>query len=193
MTRTQLRLLLIIPRIQLLTNTIQQLHITLLRILLQTLDKRITHRPRRRAANLRIRTRLCVLTATPHDHVRRARLGTDVPLIRIASLGCLLEKTHGRARHSAEVAAHVGRGHAEEAFAGFFGQVGLFENALGAVDVGQVEGGAGVAGIEDAGEADARSKGADHDLVHLVVDDVADGAEVDGVDYFVVAVFFVAV
>jgi hypothetical protein len=29
--------------------------------------------------------------------------------------------------------------------------------------------------------------------VHFVVDDVAGGAEVDGVDYFVVAVVFVAV
>ena len=77
--------------------------------------------------------------------------------------------------------------------AGFFGEVGLFEDALGGVDVGEVEGGAGVAGVEDGGEADAGLEGADHDAMHFVVDDVAGLAEVDGVDDFVIAVFFVAV
>ena len=36
-------------------------------------------------------------------------------------------------------------------------------------------------------------EGRDHDAVHFVVDNVAGGAEVDGVDYFIVTVVFVAV
>ena len=50
-----------------------------------------------------------------------------------------------------------------------------------------------MAGIENGGEAHARLQGLDQDSVHFVVDDVAIGAEVYGVDDFVVAVVFVAV
>ena len=50
-----------------------------------------------------------------------------------------------------------------------------------------------MARVEDGGQSDAGLQGGHHDAVHFVVDDVAGGAEVDGVDDFVVAVVFVAV
>ena len=77
--------------------------------------------------------------------------------------------------------------------ASFFGEVGLFEDALGGIDVWKVERGAGMAGVEDCGQADTGLEGLDEDAVHVVVDDVTGNSEVDGVDDFVVAVVFVAV
>lgn len=50
-----------------------------------------------------------------------------------------------------------------------------------------------MAGVEDGGETDTGREAADHDVVHFVVDNVAVCTEVDGVDDFVVAVFFVAI
>jgi len=147
-------------------------------------QREIHQRTSRTARNLRIRTRLRILTATPHNDIRRTRLRPQIPLVRILPLCRLLEESHRRARDPAVVARHQSGGDAEEAFAGFFGEVGLFEDALRAVDVGQVEGGAGVAGVEDAGEADAGGEGLDEDAVHFVVDNVPDLAEVEGVDYW---------
>lgn len=192
MTAAQLRLLRILGR-QLIPNAIQQLHIALLRILLHGRDERPAHRARRLRGNRRVRTRLVVLAARPHHHVRGARLGRHGAVVRLVPVGGLLDEAHEVGRHAAHVAARVRRDDGEEALARFFCQVGLFEDALGGVDVGQVEGGAGVAGVEDGGEAHAGGEGGHHDAVHFVVDDVADLAEVDGVDDLVVAVGFVAV
>lgn len=192
MTTAQLRLLRILG-LQLIPNAIKQLHIALLRILLHRRNKRPAHRPRRLRRNRRIRTGLIILTPRPHDHIRRRRLGRNSPIVRLVARGRLLEEAHDVAGDAAHVAARVRGDDGEETLAGFFGEVGLFEDALRAVDVGQVEGGAGVAGVEDCGEADAGLEGGYHDAVHFVVDDVADLAEVDGVDDLVVAVGFVAV
>ena len=192
MTAAQLRFLRIFL-LQILPDGIKQLHITLLRILLEGRDERPTHRPRRLAANIRIGTSLRILTATPHDNIGRTRLRPSCLLQTLIALCSLFEETHGCRSHAADIAAGVGGYEAEEALAGFFGQVGFFEDALGGVDVGEVEGGAGVAGVEDCGQADAGGEGHDEDAVHFVVDDVAGLAEVDGVDDFVVAVIFVAV
>lgn len=192
MTTAQLRLLRIFT-LQLIPYTIQQLHITLLRIFLQRCDESPRHGPCRLARDLRVLTRLCIFTARPHDHIGGTRFGLFVPLIRGVAGSCFFEKAHGGGGHASHVAAGVGGDDAEEALAGFFGEVGFFEDALGGVDVGEIEGGSGVAGIEDGGEADAGLEGADHDAVHLVVDDVAGYTEVDGVDDFIVAIFFVAV
>jgi hypothetical protein len=50
-----------------------------------------------------------------------------------------------------------------------------------------------VAGIEDGGQSHTRLEGRDHDAVHLIVDNVASGAEINGIDDFVITVIFVAV
>jgi hypothetical protein len=49
-----------------------------------------------------------------------------------------------------------------------------------------------VAGVEDGGQAHTGLEGFYDVVVDLVVDDVASGLVVDGIDYFVVAVVFVA-
>ena len=50
-----------------------------------------------------------------------------------------------------------------------------------------------MAGIENGGQAHAGLEGFDHDDMHIVVDDVSDLSEVDWVDYFIIAIVFVAV
>lgn len=145
--------------------------------------KRSHQRTSRTSRNLRVRTRLRVLTPTPHDHIRGTCLRPQIPLIRILSLRRFFEEAHCCAGNPAVVARHQPRGDSEEAFAGFFGKVGLFENTLSGVDVGEVESGARVAGVKNAGEADAGGEGLYQDPVHFVIDDVADLAEVERVDY----------
>ena len=62
-----------------------------------------------------------------------------------------------------------------------------------AVDVRQVEGGAGVAAVEDGGQAHARLQRGYHDAVHFIVDNVAGRSEVDRIDYFIIAIVFVTI
>lgn len=50
-----------------------------------------------------------------------------------------------------------------------------------------------MAGVEDGSQADAGLQRGNHDAVHFIVDNVAGGTEVNGVDYFVIAVIFVAI
>ncbi len=50
-----------------------------------------------------------------------------------------------------------------------------------------------MARIEDGGKANAPLQGTHHDPVHFVVRDVADMAEIDRINDFVVAVVFVSV
>lgn len=150
MTTAQLRLLRILA-LQLIPDTIQQLHIALLRVLLQRCDKRPRHGTRRLPRNLRVLARLRILAAGPHDHVGRTRLGLFVPLVGRVAGGCFFEEAHGGGGHASHVAAGVCGDDSEEALAGFFGEIGFFEDALGGVDVGKVECGSGVAGVEDGG------------------------------------------
>lgn len=96
-------------------------------------------------------------------------------------------------KHAIQIALAIRRQHAEDVGAGVFGEVGFFEDALGRVNVWKIEGGAGMARVKDGGEANAGGEGADHDAVHFVVCNVAYLAEIDGVDYFVVAIVFIAV
>jgi hypothetical protein len=136
---------------------------------------------------------LIILAARPHDHIRGRRLRSNGAVIRLIARRGLLEEAHDIIRDAAHVAARVRRDDTQQALAGLLGEVGLLEDALGRVDVGQVERGAGVARVEDGGQAHAGLQGGHHDAVHLVVDDVAHLPEVDGVDDFVVAVGLVAV
>lgn len=150
MTTAQLRLLRVLA-LQLVPDTVQQLHVALLRVLLQRRDEGPRHGTRRLAGDIRILRRLRVLAAGPHDDIGGRRLGFLVALIDCIAGGGLFEEAHGGIRNASHVATSVGRDDAEEALAGFFGEVGFFENALGGVDVGQVEGRPGMAGVEDGG------------------------------------------
>lgn len=192
MTTTQLGFL-GISTLQFIANTVQQLHITLVRILLQCGDESPTHGSGRLTSDIRILTSLSVLAATPHDDIRWTRLGLFGTLVVGVAGGGFFEESHGSAGDAADIAAGVRGDHGEETGAGFFEQVGFLEHALSGVDVGEVEGGARMAGVEDGGEATPRGEAFDHDAMHLVVNDVALAAEVDGVDDLVIAVFFIAV
>lgn len=192
MTAAQLRLLLILA-LELIANTIQQLHIALLRVLLERRDESPRHGTRRLASDIRILGGLGILAAGPHDDIGRRSLGLLVALIGgVASCG-LLEQAHGGIGNASHVAASVGGDDAEQSLTGLFGEVGFLEDALGGVDVWEIEGGAGMAGVEDGGQADTRLERPDEDAVHLVVDNVAGHAEIDGVDDLVIAIFFIAV
>lgn len=150
MTTAQLWFLRILA-LQLITNIIQKLHIALLRILLQRRDERPRHRSCGLTPNLRVLGSLRILTARPHNDVRRRSLSLFIALISSVA-GCgFLEETHGRRCHFSDIATSVRGDDTEETLTGFFGEVGLFEDALGGVDVWEIEGRAGVAGIEDGG------------------------------------------
>lgn len=153
MAAAQLRLLGILP-LQFLPDAVQQLHVALLRVLLQRRDESPRHGARGLARDVRILRCLRILATGPHDDIRARGFGLFVALIRgVAGCG-FLEEAHGSRSHAADVAAGIRRDNAKQALTGFFGQVGLFEYALGGIDVGQIEGGARVAGVEDGGQAD---------------------------------------
>lgn len=136
---------------------------------------------------------LIILAPRKHHHICRGRLDRHRPRISILATASLLEEAHNIVGHTAQITAAIRRHGAEQALTSLFGEVGLLEDALGGVDVGQVEGSARVARVEDGGETHAGLEGAHHDAVHLVVGDVAGLAEVDRVDDLVVAVFLIAV
>ena len=192
MAAAQLRLLSIL-RSELLANAVEQLHVALLRILLERGDERPGHSAGSLAGDVGVLRRLRVFAAAPHDDVCRAGLGLLGSFVGVVAAGCLLNEAHGRAGHAAKIAACIRRYDTEETLAGFFGQVGLLENALGGVDIGQIESGAGVARVEDGCQTNTGLQRLDHHTVHLVVDNVAGATEVYGVDNLVVTIFFVAV
>lgn len=73
------------------------------------------------------------------------------------------------------------------------GKIWFLQDALGRIDVRQIESRPGVAGIENGRQPDTALQGPNHDSVHLVICDVAGLSEVDRVYDFVVAVGLVAV
>jgi hypothetical protein len=99
---------------------------------------------------------LTVLASTPHDNIRGTGLGLEVLLVDVVALCGFLEERHSSGRHAAHVATSVGGYQAEQALASLLGEVGLFENTLGGVDVGQIESGSGVARIKDCCKAHTR-------------------------------------
>jgi hypothetical protein len=113
--------------------------------------------------------------------------------MRILAARSLLEEAHDVARDTTEVALAVGRDDAEKALAGLLGEIGLLEDALGGVDVGEVEGGSRMARVEDGCKPYSARERPYHDAVHFVVCNVSDLAEIDWVDNLIEAVFFVAV
>lgn len=192
MAAAQLRLLRILGG-QLVSDAVQQLDVTLLRVLAKRADKGPGHGAGSLAGDLGVLTGLVVLAAGPHDNVGWTGLGLDGALVRLIALGRLLEEPNGRRHHAAHVATRVSRNHTQQALARLLGQVGFLEDTLGRVDVGQVECGTRVTGIEDSRQSDTRLQRFDHDPVHLIVDNVAGSPEIDRVDNFVVSVVFVTV
>lgn len=94
---------------------------------------------------------LRILGSTPHDDICRTCLGPEILLVHVVARDGLLEQARCTANHTADVAARITRNNAQQALASFLGQVGFLEHALGGVDVGQIECGAGVARVEDGG------------------------------------------
>lgn len=188
----QLRLLGIFGR-QLITDTIQQLNITLLRVLAQSGDERPRHGTSSLSGDLGILTGLAVLTARPHDDIRRAGLSRLGTLVRLIPLGGFLEEAHGRGHHATHIAARVRRHHPEQALTGLLSQVRLLEHTRGGVDVGKIQRGAGVTRVENRRQAHTGTQRPNHDPVHLIVDNVACNAEIHRVDYFVIAIVLVTI
>ena len=172
MAAAQLRFLAVLGR-ELVADAVEQLQVALAWVLLECGDERPGHGARGLAVDLRVRTRLRVLAAGPHDHIRRAGLGLLGLLVRGLALGRFLEEAHGRRDHAAHVPARVRRDHSQESLPCFLGQVGLLENALRRVDVRQVERGAGVARIKDGRQPHAGLERLHQYAVHLVVYDVS--------------------
>ena len=109
-----------------------------------------------------------------------------------AAKGSLGESEHG-AGDTTHVATGVGSEGGQEAGAGLLGKIGLLENALGAVHVGQVHDGARVAAVEDGRQTDTGLQWLDDVEMDLVVDNVPIGLEVDRVDDLIGAVLLVPV
>jgi hypothetical protein len=136
---------------------------------------------------------LRILRTTPHDHIRRARLCSKILLPHIPTRRNLLKQPTGPAKHAGHILSRITRHNTQQALPSFFGQIGLLEHTLRAVEVREIERRATVAGVEDRSESDPWLERGYHDSVHFIVDNMACGAEVDGVDDFVVAVVFIAI
>lgn len=154
MAAAQLRLLRILA-LELVPDAVQQLHIALLWVLLQRRDKGPGHGTGSLTTNARILRSLGVFAPRPHDDVCGRSFGLQVALINSVACCSFLEETHSSRRNAAHVATSVRRDNPKQSLTSFFGEVRFFEDALGGVDVGKVEGRAGVAGVEDGGQADA--------------------------------------
>lgn len=113
--------------------------------------------------------------------------------MRIFTTSSFLEEAHEVIGNAAEIAPLVGRDNTKQTLAGFLGQVGLLENALGRVDVRKVEGSSRMARVEDGRQPDPRLERLHHDPVHLIVRYVADLPEIDGINNLVVAIGLIAV
>ena len=109
---------------------------------------------------------LRVLTPRPHDNIRRTRLRNLIPLIHLIARCRLLKESHRCTRNSTHIAFRIGRNDTEQPLPGLLGQIGLFEHTLGRVDVGEVESGARMAGVEDGGQTHTWLERFDHDVVH---------------------------
>lgn len=110
---------------QLVTDAVQQLHVTLLRVLLQSRNKRPRHGTSSLAPNLGILSTarvsktsivrgqianlrcLRVLAPRPHDDISRCGSGLFSTLVRIAARSSLLEEAHGILCNAAHVTTGV--------------------------------------------------------------------------------------
>ncbi len=121
------------------------------------MDERGVVGPGARKSNERVYERgLVVFAPREHDNVGGRRFGGDGTAVGVLASCGLLEEAHYVAGDTAKIALAVGRDDAEQTLAGLLGEVGLLEDALGGVDVGEVEGGARVARVEDGRQPYAR-------------------------------------
>ena len=97
---------------------------------------------------------LGVFGAGKHDHVGGRGLCHHGSLACSVAIGRFLEEADGGLCDAAEITFAVGVDGAEEIHGGFFGQVGFLQNTLCGVDIGEVEGSSGMAGVEDRGKTD---------------------------------------
>ena len=192
MTGTQLRLLRVFA-LKLVTNTVEQLDVTLLRVLPQGTDKGPRHGTSRLASNGGICRGLVILATTPHDDISWRSLCAFVGFVAVIALGDLLKQAHSSASHAAKVTTSIAANNAQKTLAGFFCKVGLLEYTLRGVDAWKVQSRARVTRVEDSGQTHTGNEILDHDEVHLIINNVACLAEVDRVDDLVIAVFLVTV
>lgn len=90
---TQLWLLRILAS-QLVPNTVQELHIALMWVLLQGCDEGPAHGAGSLTSNTRVLTGLLVFAARPHDDICWACLRLLVAFVCVIAVGHLLEDTH---------------------------------------------------------------------------------------------------
>lgn len=192
MTTAELWLLRILCR-EHVADAVEQLDVALLGVLLEGRDKGPAHGARGLLGDHGVGRGLVVLGAREHDDVGGARLGLDGLVVAVVAAQRLAGEADDGRDGAAEVAARVRRDGAQRARARLGHQVGLLEHALGRVDVRQVHGRARVARVEDGREPHTRLQGPDHDIVDIVVHNVAVGLEVDGINNLVISVVLVTV
>lgn len=152
MATAQLRFLIVFSS-QFVSYAVQQLHIALLRVLLQRSEERPGHSAGGRSVLTCIGTRLVVLASTPHDDICRRRLGSLCLFPGSRSFCYFLEKVETLAKSIrdgfAAISTSIGHDGRKKAGAGFLGEIRLLEHTLRVVDIGKIQRGAGMAGIED--------------------------------------------
>lgn len=111
----------------------------------------------------------------------------------VAAAKCSLSDGEQAASHASNIATSIRADGRKQTLTSLLGKVRLLDHALGAVDVGQIKNGAGVAAVEDAGQAHTRLERLHDSKVNLIVDDVAGGLEVNRVDNLIKAVFLITV
>ena len=136
---------------------------------------------------------LVILASGKHNDVGSRSLRGQSPVVRVFAVGGLLEEAHSCRGHSTKVAACVRRDDAEKALTCFLGEVGFFEDALCGVNIWKIEGGPGVARVEDGREPHAGLKRLHDPEVDLVVDEVACFLIVYWVNNLIVPILLVAI
>lgn len=169
------------------------MHVALLGVFLEGSDESPRHGPSGLTVDGGILACLDVLATRPHDNVCAASLGASRLLVGIVSSGSFLKDANSGRKHRAHISTRVGGNGLEQALASFFGNIWLLEDTLGGVDVGEIESGSGMAGVEDCGQAHAGNKRLHQDSVHFVVNDMTSVSKIDGVDDLIRAIIFVAV
>lgn len=221
MTAGELRLLRILS-LEHIADAVEQLHVALLGIRLNGGDKGPRHGSRGLGRDCRVGPErivsiffflvphtpklkslkgkdgnirsLIVLATTPHDNIGRrclCPLGALIGLIAAAKR-CLGDGEQA-AGHASNIATSIGANSRKQTLTSLLGKVGLLDDALGAVDIGQIKNGARVAAVKDGSQSHTGLEGLHDDIVNLIVDDMADGLEVNRVDDLIIAVVLIAV
>lgn len=136
---------------------------------------------------------LIIFASRPHDNVGRRSLGCEGPIVGLLASGGLFEESDDVVGNTAKISLAVRGDDAEQALASLLGQVGLLENTLRRVDVGQVERCAGMARVKNGSQPYTCMQGADHDSVHLIICDVPMLPKIDRINDFVISIRLITV